>query len=528
MKFDTRAVTARSISVEMEGESAYTSDKEYTLTINNGVRHHFNHNVVTLFGLLPDTDYEISVTDAKGTHFTENVRTEKESVLLNVKSFGAAGDGKKNDTAAIEAAILSAPEKATVYFPAGTYLVTPLFLKSDITLYFDEGAELLGSTERSDYPILPGMTESTNGKSEVNLASWEGNPLSGFASLITGINVKNVNIIGPGCLNGNADKADWWENPKVKRIAWRPKTIFLNGCSNILVQGLTVMNSPAWTIHPYYSNDLKFIDITVKNPYDSPNTDGFDPESCRNVELLGALISVGDDCVAIKSGKYYMGTRHYAASKNITIRNCRFERGHGSVTIGSEVSGGVRGVSVERCIFSETDRGLRIKTRRGRGELSVIDDISFKDIVMERVHMPFTVNMFYFCDPDGHSDYVQDQNARPVDDGTPSIGSFYIENVKCTGADASFITMAGLPESPIGKAVIKNTKVSFLPESERKPAVPVMMDNFEPLSGCGIYLSNVTRVEMENVVIKGSADSAPRLTGVKEAVGIENVRFENE
>lgn len=105
-----------------------------------------------------------------------------------MKSFGAAGDGKKNDTAAIEAAILSAPEKATVYFPAGTYLVTPLFLKSDITLYFDEGAELLGSTERSDYPILPGMTESTNGKSEVNLASWEGNPLSGFASLITGIN----------------------------------------------------------------------------------------------------------------------------------------------------------------------------------------------------------------------------------------------------------------------------------------------------------------------------------------------------
>ena len=528
MKFEIRALTSRSVSIEIMDETAYKNEKEYSLILDDGKERKFKNNVVSFFGLLPSTSHILTLIDSESVKESLSFKTLSESVFFNVKDFGAKGDGVKNDLAAINAAIMSAPAGATIYFPKGTYLTTPVFLKSDITLYFDEGAELLGSTDRNDYPILKGMIPSTNGKSEVNLASWEGNPLTSFASLITGINVINVKITGPGTINGNADKSDWWVNPKAKRIAWRPDTIFLNGCENILVQGVTVKNSPSWTVHPYYSNNLKFVDITVWNPFDSPNTDGFDPESCRNVELIGSLISVGDDCVAIKSGKYYMSQYHYAASKNITIRNCRFERGHGSVTVGSEVSGGVTGVRVSRCIFSETDRGLRIKTRRGRGQLSVIDDIIFENVIMDRVHMPFTVNMFYFCDPDGHSEYVQDQKSRPVDEGTPSIGSFYIDNVKCTGVDAAFITMAGLPESPIKEAVIKNTEAVFLPENERKRVVPVMMDNFEALSGCGIYLLNVENVSVENLRIKGSADKKARLFNVQNSSGFENVRYEDE
>jgi polygalacturonase len=123
-----------------------------------------------------------------------------------------------------------------------------------------------------------------------------------------------------------------------------------------------------------------FLNLTIQNPYDSPNTDGFDPESCRNVLLLGTKISVGDDCIAIKSGKYYMAKNHFMRTENVVIRNCDLESGHGSVTVGSEIAGGVTGVKVEQCLFDSTDRGVRIKTRRGRGTRSLLDDICFNHI----------------------------------------------------------------------------------------------------------------------------------------------------
>ena len=107
------------------------------------------------------------------------------------------------------------------------------------------------------------------------------------------------------------------------------------------LQGVTFCNSPSWTLHPYFSNDLKFIGVTVQNPSDSPNTDGLDPESCKNVEILGVRFSLGDDCIAVKSGKIYMGKKHKTPSENIHIRQCLMENGHGAVTLGSEMAGGV-------------------------------------------------------------------------------------------------------------------------------------------------------------------------------------------
>src|SRR5699024_10394172 len=165
---------------------------------------------------------------------------------------------------------------------------------------------------------------------------------------------------------------------KTKKAAWRPRTVFLINCDNVLIQGLSIKNSPSWTVHPYFSKNLKFIDLKIENPKDSPNTDGLNPESCENVEIIGVDFSVGDDCIAIKSGKLYMGRKRKTPSKNIIIRNCYMHDGHGAVVIGSEMSGGVHEVKVEACIFEKTDRGLRIKTRRGRGEQGRIDQITFK------------------------------------------------------------------------------------------------------------------------------------------------------
>ena len=387
-----------------------------------------------------------------------------------------------------------------------------------MSLWIDEGATVYGDPDRHHYPVLPGVirNEYDNDK-EISLASWEGNPLDCFASLITAIDTENVEIFGRGCINGNADKGDWWVDVRTKRIAWRPKLVFISGSKNIRVSGITVKNSPAWAVHPYYSDDLKFMNLEIWNPSNSPNTDGFDPESCTDILLIGTKISVGDDCIAIKSGKLYMANYHYKETERIEIRNCRLERGHGSVTVGSEVAGGVKGVRVSKCVFSETDRGLRIKTRRGRGERSLITDLRFEDLTMDRVHMPITVNMFYFCDPDGHTDYVQNQNAFPVDYRTPRIGTITAENVDCSGVDASFVCANGLPESPIEKIELKDVRVSYLPKEKRTPQCPIMMDGFPKMSGAGIFLKNVREAVAENVKIEGSAESEPVLENVEKA-----------
>jgi polygalacturonase len=243
------------------------------------------------------------------------------------------------------------------------------------------------------------------------------------------------------------------------------------------------------------------------------------------VLLVGTRISVGDDCIAIKSGKLYMARFHHRETKNVTVRNCRLERGHGSVTVGSEVAGGVSSVHVSQCIFSQTDRGVRIKTRRGRGERSILTDMTFEDIKMDRVHMPVTVNMFYFCDPDGHSEYVQDQSEKPVDYRTPYIGHLKIKDVECTGVDSSFVCAYGLPEAPIGKLTLKRVNVSFLPEAERTAKCPIMMDGFPEMNGKGMFLKNVTTLEIEDLRIKGSADTEPEMENVIEK-DISNMIYE--
>ncbi|SCY05200.1 glycoside hydrolase family 28 protein [Butyrivibrio sp. INlla14] len=514
MNFNVVEVFARSVTIELDTDKIFCQDEEYTLFIDGVKTLMGTQNVASVTGLLPDREYEITLEIA-GERTSKKVTTRHEAVLLNVRSFGAKGDGETPDTAAIQAAICACPVDGTVYLPKGTYYVTPLFLKSNMTLWLDEGAVLLGDTDRNHYPILPGMTMTTDEKDEYNLGTWEGNPLNCYASLITAIDAENINIIGPGTLDGNAQNSDWWVNAKVKRGAWRPNIMYLVRCKNVRVQNIKVQNSPCWNIHPYYCDDLKFLNLYIQNPSNSPNTDGLDPESCKDVLVLGTVISVGDDCMAIKSGKYYMAKEHHKVTENVTIRNCKFEKGHGSVTVGSEAAGGVKNIRVSQCIFDGTDRGLRIKTRRGRGERSVLDDIIFENIDMNGVHMPFTVNMFYFCDPDGHSDYVQNQAPAPVDEMTPVIGTIAGRNISCKGASACVLCAVGLPERPIGQLIFENIDVEFLPEGERVAERPVMMDNFDEMSGRSIYAKNVQNLTLSNVHIKGSVDTQPQLISVE-------------
>lgn len=501
MEFNIIFQSARSIVIELLGAGIYQLEDEYSIYIDDKLHLNSKKVVQTIDGLMPNTSYDLYIEQNGKKSKTMKFQTDKESFTLNVKAFGAKGDGERDDTGSIQAAIYACPKDGRVLVPKGIYKITTLFLKSDLKLELAEGALLSAITEREKYPIFPGRIESYDESEEYYLGTWEGNPLDMFTGIITGLNVSNVVISGKGTIDGNANTDNWWKNPKVRNIAWRPRLIFLSNCENVTVQGISVKNSPSWNIHPYFSKNLKFIDISVTNPKDSPNTDGLDPESCENVDIIGVYFSLGDDCIAVKSGKIYMGSKFKVSSKNITIRQCCMRDGHGSVTLGSEMAAGIKNLIVKDCLFLNTDRGLRIKTRRGRGKDAIIDDIIFENIIMDHVMTPFVINSFYFCDPDGRTEYVRTKETLAVDERTPYIKKLKFKDITCTNVHVAGAFAYGLPEQKIEKIEMENISISYTDSPIAD--VPAMMEGVSPMTKQGVYVNNIETFEMRNVQIEG-------------------------
>lgn len=513
MDFRILFCSSRYVTIELEGDDLYKT-AGYEVWINSQLKGIYHKMIQTIDRLLPDTDYEISLVRNGTVSETLHFHTDPELVTLNVRDFGAFGDGVHDDTGAIQAAILCCPQGGRVLVGPGTYPVTALFLKSNLTLELEEGAVIAGIFDRDRIPILPGMIEHDAEDGYYNLGSWEGNPLDIFASIITGIHVENVVICGKGVLDGRADFENWWKDTKVRVRAWRPRMIFLNRCENVTVVGITVQNSPAWNLHPYFSRHIRFLDMEVKGPANSHNTDGCDPESCTDVEIAGVHFSVGDDCIAIKSGKIYMGRTHKTPSKGIHIRQCWMQDGHGAVTVGSEIAAGVQDIRITKCRFSSTDRGLRVKTRRGRGKDSVLTDIVFENLELDGVKAPFVINSFYYCDPDGRSDYVGSQEPLPVDDRTPRIDSVTFRNIVCRNASYCGAYIYGLPEQKIDEITFENVSISYAQDAQT--GVAAMMTGCKPSCRAGLVLGNVRKLNLKNVVISGQEGEKLVLTGVDE------------
>ena len=512
MEISTVLYTARSATLEIKDGGRHFTRRPYRVVANGLEVMTAEKTVFSLFGLKPQTLYRVEIFDGMQLLGSTEFTTEHEFVTLDGTRFGARGDGVSDDTHFIQAAIMACPEHSRVYIPAGTYRITSLFLKSHIRLELAQGAELKAFTERERFPVFPGMLESYDEQDEYNLGTWEGNPLPMFTGILCGVDVEDVVIYGPGTVNGNASRADWWDNPKVMRGAFRPRLFFISHCRNIVLQGVKFCNSPSWTLHPYFSNHLRFLDLTVENPADSPNTDGLDPESCRDVEILGVRFSLGDDCIAVKSGKIYMGRKHKTPSENIHIRQCLMENGHGAVTLGSEMAGGVINLTVEDCIFRHTDRGLRIKTRRGRGRDAVLNNITFRNLTLDHVMTPLVINAFYFCDPDGKTRYVQSREAYPVDERTPTIGKLAFENMDCTNCHVAAAYFDGLPEQKIEEITLKNISVSYA--ENPKCDVPAMSEGVEKSSRRGMFVRNVRHLVMEHVSVSGQDGEALETEGV--------------
>ena len=268
------------------------------------------------------------------------------------------------------------------------------------------------------------------------------------------------------------------------------------------MHGIQACNSASWHMHPYFSSNIDFLDLFISAPKDSPNTDSIDPEACDNVNIIGCRFSVGDDCIALKSGKIDIGKKFKKPANRHTICNCLMENGHGAVTLGSEMAGGVTNLTVNRCVFRKTDRGLRIKTRRGRGKDAIIDGVLFENIRMEGVLTPIVINMWYnCCDPDCHSEYVWSREVHPVDDRTPRLGKFTFRNMECLNCEAAACYCDGLPEKPIEEIHLENIKFTY--SENARPSKPAMREFMDDFCRVGMYFDNVERLYIENVTLDG-------------------------
>ena len=255
-----------------------------------------------------------------------------------------------------------------VVIPAGRFLTGALQLKDNIELHLLPGAVLQFSDSQADYPVVT--------------SRWEGVERQVYAACLYAFDAKNIAVTGFGTLDGNGKK--WWQlfRHDRKKLAYpRPMLVSFEGCERVTLKDFTCINSPSWTIHPQCCRNVTIDNLSICNPADSPNTDGIDPESCQNVRIANCNIDVGDDCIAIKAGTE--DTPQRIPCENITITNCTMVHGHGGVVLGSEMSGGIKNVTITNCVFQDTDRGIRLKSRRGRG--GVIEDIRIDNLVMERV-----------------------------------------------------------------------------------------------------------------------------------------------
>ena len=335
-----------------------------------------------------------------------------------VTEFGAVADGASSATAAFGEAIRACAEAGggRVVVPEGRFLTGPIHLRSNVNLHVSEGATIAFSRNPSDY--LPAV-----------LTRFEGMELMGYSPLIYARDEENIAVTGGGTLDGQADPEHWWPWKGREEHGWRegdshqgpardrlirmvedgvpaserlladgsflrPQFIQPYRCRNVLVEGVRIINSPMWEIHPVLSTNVTVRGVRVETH--GPNNDGCNPESCTDVLIEDCYFDTGDDCIAIKSGRNAEGRRIAVPSSNIVIRNCQMRDGHGGVVIGSEMSGGVRNVFAENCRMDSPnlERALRIKTNSVRG--GFVENVYMRHVSVGQVSdAVFRVNFFY-------------------------------------------------------------------------------------------------------------------------------------
>ena len=403
---------------------------------------------------------------------------------MNIRELEHLSHGGYDWTEAFQAAIgqLRAQGGGVLTVPAGVYPTGSIRLYDNMTLEIQSGAYLRFLQEEAAFPLI--------------LLEFEGVAGEMHQACIFAQGAENVTVTGRGVVDGQGEY--WWNKRRAGKLSHpRPYLVCFADCRHVLLENVTLTNSPAWTVHPLRCQDVTIRGLLIRNPWDSPNTDGIDPDACQDVRILDCTIDVGDDCIAVKSGTEATANRQ--PSERIIISNCHFLHGHGGVVLGSEMSGNIRNVVVSSCVFHQTDRGVRLKTRRGRG--GVVEGIQLFNLTMEKVMCPFVFNMYYFCGPDGKNDWVRDKAARPVDATTPMLRDVSITGVRARGCSACAGFFYGLPEMPVEGVTFTDVVVEMDPDGA--PDYPAMMDDCPKMQGAGLYLRNARGVRLSGVKMLG-------------------------
>ena len=398
--------------------------------------------------------------------------------IYEVTKFGADIKGINKSTEAVKKAIDEAYSKGggTVYFPKGEYLCGPIHLKSNITIQLADNAIIKFSKDFDDY--LP-MVEMR----------WEGTVLNSFSPLIYAHKQQNIVIKGKGILEGqgsywlteyNKLKKEFSETKKrstkyqqefvkvnnlteiasetidMSRIDigfLRPPFIQLFDSKNILIEDITVRNSPFWNINPVFCENVEIRGVKIRAPSKMRNTDGIDPDSCKDVLISNVEIDVGDDCIAIKSGRDLQGRRIGRPTENVIITDSKMLRGTAAIVIGSEQSGGVKNITVKDCIFNGTDRGLYIKSIRGRG--GIVEHIYHKNISMTNIkYQAILIAMSLWWSP------TNVHKVEPFSDKTPIFRDIKFEDIKADVVESQYsVDISGLPESLLTDVELKNIEI---------------------------------------------------------------------
>ncbi len=359
--------------------------------------------------------------------------------VFDVRALGAKGDGKTDDTAALQKALDDCGGTGgTVKLAPGNYYSRPLMIKTKTTLLLEAGATLTASTNQNDFLKTPGDWTKAKGGGD-------------FVPFLSGKDLEHVIIAGAGTIEGSG--AVWWEAAEEARrkvsgyTLPRPNLIVLTRAKNLIVRDVTIQNSPKFHLVPTECDDVLITNVTILAPERSPNTDAIDPSVSRRVTITKCVIDVGDDNVAVKSGKRMEG-REFAV-EDLTITDCTFKHGHG-LSIGSETVGGVRNVLVKNCTFEETDNGIRIKSDRKRG--GTVENLVCEDITMKNVRGAITLTSYYPKIP-------ATDTAQSVTETTPKYKNITIKNLIATSTKGAGV-IVGLPESHIENVLLENVTIA--------------------------------------------------------------------
>jgi len=389
---------------------------------------------------------------------------DKDFVITN---YGAVGDGVTNCSKAIEKAILMCCKAGggRVVVPSGAYFTGPIYLRSNVNLHLEKGSTLLFSTNPDDYlPLV--------------YTRWEGIELMNYSPLIYSYKEHNIAITGEGVLDGQSANNNWWPWKGRKDHGWkvgtpnqtdsdkrsalfemadknvpvnqrkfgkgyylRPQFIQPYLCDNVLIEDVKILNSPMWVLNPVLCNNVIISRVCVES--EGPNSDGCDPESCKNVWIKDCFFKTGDDCIALKSGRNRDGRKINVPCENVLVQNCTMINGHAGIGVGSEISGGVKNVFFENCKIINTMWGVRIKTSSARGGYN--SNIYIRNIEAEKIsNQSICITMLY----EDRGDYV------------PTIDNVEIKNVTIKGGGKEGLVIEGYPTSAIKNLEIENVNIT--------------------------------------------------------------------